>query len=43
MGLGQITNTYAIGAGALGAGPSSVTVSSNIRDYIFRTGLNYKL
>jgi outer membrane immunogenic protein len=42
MDLGQITNTYAIAAGALGAGAASVTVSSNIRDYIFRTGLNYK-
>ena len=45
MDLGQITNTYAIAAGVFGgpgSGPASVTVSSNIRDYIFRTGLNYK-
>jgi outer membrane immunogenic protein len=42
MDLGQITNTYAIATGIFGAGAGSVTVSSNIRDYIFRTGLNYK-
>jgi outer membrane immunogenic protein len=43
MDLGQITNTYAIASGAFGgAGSASVTVSSNIRDYIFRTGLNYR-
>ncbi len=42
MDLGQITNSYAISAGALGLGVGSITVSSNIRDYIFRTGLNYK-
>jgi hypothetical protein len=42
MDLGQITNTYALATGTLGAGVANVTVSSNIRDYIFRTGLNYK-
>jgi outer membrane immunogenic protein len=38
MDLGQITNTY---TGPLLA-PNSITVSSNIRDFIFRTGVNYK-
>jgi outer membrane immunogenic protein len=41
MDLGQITNTYALGSAAI-IGASSVTISTNIRDYIFRTGLNYK-
>jgi outer membrane immunogenic protein len=42
MDLGQITNTYALASGGVILGASSVTISSNIRDYIFRTGLNYK-